>query len=116
MKVGVIVEGLNDEAVVKRACPSVEVVVTRGTRFTNRTKMDIDSLVARVEKVFIFTDPDVAGDRIAQVLEEAYGFDRLVLSTEKCKKYIGMGKWRVGVEYADIQHIREVLLGVGADL
>lgn len=109
MRLGFIVEGTNDERIVKAVKPGCEVVTTRGTRFNNAIKQRIEEMQSKVDKVYILTDPDNAGDLMAVKLKEFYGFERVSLDPDKCKKYIGRGKWKTGVEHADLNYLRDVL-------
>lgn len=108
MKLGFIVEGTNDEKLLREVNPSFEVVVTHGTRLNNAIKRHIERMSHVTDRVYILTDPDEAGGLIAARLEELYGYTRVHVDPEKCKKYLGRGKWKIGVEHANVEYLHEV--------
>lgn len=111
MQVGFIVEGFHDENrianVFGRRFPTV---VTQGTRFTRRTRMDIDKILSEVDELYILTDPDEAGDIIANTIQSEYPqLKRIHVDASKCvyvdRKY---RQW-TGVEYAQADYLKELL-------
>lgn len=111
MKTGFIVEGFCDENHIFNVLGHRYIaVVTNGTRFTNRTRMDINKALTLVDKLYILTDPDEAGDRIAEmILNEYPGLERIHLDASKCKYIDRRYRQFTGVEYADPAYLREVL-------
>lgn len=115
MKIGLIVEGHHDVNHIRGIFGfKYEFVVTNGTRFTNRTRMDIDKMVRFVDKVYILTDPDEAGNIIAGMISNEYpDLERIHLDAEKCKYLDRRHQQWCGVEYADPYHLKEVFSKVG---
>lgn len=115
MKFGLIVEGHHDANHIRNVFGyKYEYVVTNGTRFTNRTRMDIERMMRFVDKVYILTDPDEAGDLIAQNISEAYPtLERITLDPEYCKYLDRRYQQWCGVEYALPHHLKDVFKKVG---
>lgn len=110
--IGLIVEGTNDEKQIIMATKgrNISIAVTKGTRFTNRTKMDIDNLIRICDTVYILTDPDVSGDLIADVIKHHYpDLKRISFPPEKCEYINSRNRKYVGIEYATYQNIRDIL-------
>lgn len=122
-----IVEGKNDLAKTKRAihdlvfmsekdkrpeyiklCKEmVDFIVTDGTRFNDRIRLQIDLFLHLKYKVFILTDPDHQGNHLARTIRNNYPFlPRVELDRERCTYILESGKIRIGVEYADSKYLR----------
>ena len=65
---GFVVEGFNDESKVKEVMNDALCVVTKGTRMNGRVKMDVEKALVECDKLFLLTDPDEAGDKLAQMV------------------------------------------------
>ncbi len=115
MKYGFIVEGHHDVNRIRSVFGlKHQFVVTNGTRFTNRTKMDIDKLIRAVDKVYILTDPDEPGDLIAASIQNTYPqLERLHLEPQQCKFIDSRSRVSYGVEYAFPQHLKDVFEEAG---
>lgn len=109
--VGFIVEGYGDDMHLYRVLGKrYHTVVTNGTRFTNRTRMDIDAVMAIVDTLYILTDPDDAGDVIANmILKEYPNLERIHLDAEHCKYLDRKYRQFTGVEYARPEYLKKVL-------
>lgn len=122
-----IVEGKNDLAKTKRAihdlvfmsekdkrpeyvklCKEmVDFIVTDGTRFNYRIRLQIDLFLHLNYKVFILTDPDHQGNHLARTIRNVYPYlPRIELDSERCTHILESGKVRIGVEYADSKYLR----------
>lgn len=55
MKYGFVVEGFNDEKKLLAVMPTAHVVVTKGTRFNNRVKMDVSVAVETCDEVYLIS-------------------------------------------------------------
>jgi ribonuclease M5 len=108
MKVGYIVEGFNDEQKLKSINPEIRCAVTQGTRFTNRTRMDIQALINECDVVYILTDPDEAGDQLAQSIQQEFPLARIYLDPDKAVCY-RFNKKKIGVEHCDEEYLRSML-------
>ena len=115
MKIGLIVEGHHDANHIRGVFGfKYEFVVTNGTRFTNRTRMDIEKMMRFVDKVYILTDPDEAGNIIAQMISDKYPeLERINLDPEKCVYLDRRFQQWCGVEYALPHHLKEVFQKAG---
>ena len=115
MKIGFIVEGHHDANHIRNIFGlKYEFVVTNGTRFTNRTRMDIDKMIRFVDKVYILTDPDEAGDIIASKIQEVYPqLERIELTPTLCEYRNRKYELLIGVEFAYPQHLKEVFQSYG---
>ena len=115
MKVGLIVEGHHDANRIRAVFGfKHEFVVTNATRFTNRTSRDIDKMLRFIDKAYILTDPDEAGDIIAGMISNEYPqLERINIDPERCK-YINRNHTQYcGVEFVEPQHIKDVFTKVG---
>lgn len=108
MKVGFIVEGTHDEAKLLLNFPSAKFAITKGTRFSKRTKMDIQGLIDSVDQAFILTDPDESGDALAEMISAIFSLPRIHLEAERCMCYRNR-KLKIGVEHADDVYLKSVL-------
>lgn len=108
LQFGFIVEGFNDELTVMKAVPNAKFVVTNGTRYNNRVRMDIDALQESCDSIFILTDPDKEGDRIHNCIIKEYDFDRIHIDELKAK-CLRNNKWKTGVEHCDVDYLRDVI-------
>lgn len=107
----VIVEGWSDHDRVKGAVPEVETIVTNGTRMNNRLREQISKHILSGDYVFILTDPDTAGDQLADMIQNEYPFiPRIRVDPDKAKCYTGK-KNKYGIEYCSNQYLRELLGG-----
>lgn len=116
MKTVFIVEGHKDAYQVKGALGSetVECIVTHGTKVNNRIKNEIDNHIANGNPVYILSDPDIAGDHLADMIQSWYpDVPRIDASFDECKycKDIRRTKYKAGIEYASYKYLRK-LLGV----
>lgn len=113
MKYGFVVEGFNDEKRLREFFAKYNMftdahfVVTKGTRLDGRTKLDMANLLENVDKVYVLTDPDEAGDVLYGKLNEMYNLDKLQFKADKCRCY-RRGRMKVGVEHAYDDHLLEV--------
>lgn len=106
---GFVVEGVNDEKRLKELMPGASYVVTNGTRMNNRVKMDLNKALAECDEVFLLTDPDEAGELLAQMVLRQYPFlKRVLLERSKCLTYRN-DKLKVGVEHCDTDYLTTVL-------
>lgn len=106
---GFIVEGLHDKDIINRLVDRAWVVVTEGTRFNNRVFNDIEEMIESVDKVYVLTDPDEAGDKIASTIMEKYtGLERIELNPEQCKCWRN-NKLKIGFEHTSDEYAKEVL-------
>lgn len=105
---GFVVEGFNDEAKVKEVFPNAVCVVTKGTRLNGRVKMDLEKALEECDEVFLLTDPDEAGDTLAEMILRFYPFlKRIQLEREQCLCYRNH-RLKVGVEHCETDYLRHV--------
>lgn len=106
---GFVVEGLNDEKNLKQAMPSAYCVVTNGTRMNNRVKMDLRKALEECDVVYLLTDPDEAGDVLAQMVwRQCPSLERVSLDQSQCLSYRN-DRLKVGVEHCEVDYLRSVL-------
>lgn len=109
MKYGYIVEGFNDELKIMQTMPDAYVVVTQGTRMNNRVRMDIRKAIEQCDVVCILTDPDEAGDLLAEMIRREFPtLQRIRLDRDKCLGY-KPNRIKVGVEHCDDEYLKDVL-------
>lgn len=106
---GFVVEGLNDERKMKEVMPDAHCVVTNGTRMNNRVRMDLRQALEECDVVYLLTDPDDAGDTLAQMVwRECPSLERVLLDRSQCLSY-RYDKLKVGVEHAQEDYLKSVL-------
>lgn len=107
-KIGYVVEGFNDERAVLQVAPDARIAVTKGTRYNRRVKMDIQKVIDECDKVFVLSDPDEPGDKLADYIAQEFGLHRIHIDPEKAICYRN-GKKKIGVEHCDNNYLREIL-------
>lgn len=113
MKTILIVEGFKDAEQISKAFEGNEdilTVVTEGTKFNNRTKMELENCMKDEEcSVYILSDPDSAGDSIAQMIQSVYPeIPRLEADMKECSYFTGK-RFKMGVEYASYNYLRKLI-------
>jgi ribonuclease M5 len=107
--IGLIVEGANDEIRINEVTDEFHIVVLNGTRFSNREKDLIENAMEICTSVYILSDPDSAGDWIADKLMRHYPeLERINADPSKacCLKWKG---YRFGIEYMSNRDLLEIL-------
>lgn len=108
-KTGIILEGVNDAKLIRRVFPNTHIVLTKGTRLNNRVRMDIIYALNNCRNVFLLTDPDEAGNLLANmVLTDFPTLRRLVLDYEMCKCHTNRGL-KYGIEHAEPEYLLSAL-------
>ncbi|MFP3728086.1 hypothetical protein U8V72_23180 [Priestia filamentosa] len=106
---GFVVEGFHDETKVLKVVPHSHVVVTKGTRFDNRVRMDVEEALQKCSKVFLLTDPNEAGELLANtLLNEFPMLERVLLDKKECLSY-RKNRVKVGVEHCSNEYLHQVL-------
>ncbi|MDA1675454.1 MULTISPECIES: toprim domain-containing protein [Bacillus cereus group] len=106
---GFVVEGFHDELKLLSVYPTAYVVVTKGTRFDKRVVMDVNKAMLNCDKVFLLTDPDDAGDWLAERLSNEFpNLERMMLNPNECLSY-RKNKVKVGVEHCSNKYLLSVL-------
>lgn len=128
-KLTFIVEGESDAKVVKRAIhdlvylkevnknplhlrqcrDAVNIIITRGTHFGEREKLQIEIDILLGSRIFILTDPDKSGDELAQAIQQKFPIiPRIELNPLRCINTRSPKKNK-GVEYCDIRYLRNII-------
>lgn len=106
---GFIVEGFNDEDKLRLLLPKAHIVVTKGERLNNRVRIDINEALSTCDKVYLFTDPDEAGEKLAKmILKEYPELQQIHLDPDKCKCYRNH-RWKTGLEHCELSYLESVL-------
>jgi 5S rRNA maturation endonuclease (ribonuclease M5) len=58
-------------------------VVTKGTRMNGRVKLDVEKALVECDKLFLLTDPDEAGDKLAEMVLGHYPILRTCLLRQR---------------------------------
>lgn len=107
--IGLIIEGANDERKILEVSRDYYLVLTNGTKFSNREIYKIEEALGICSEVYILTDPDPSGDWIAQHIQESFPeIKRIEVDPDKAK----VKKWRgdkFGIEYMSHQSLRDIL-------
>jgi 5S rRNA maturation endonuclease (ribonuclease M5) len=113
MKIVLIVEGVKDAEQIHNAFdgnPSIRTLVTEGTKFNNRIIAELEDCIRDEEcKVYIFSDPDVAGLQISEMIQNVYpDIPRIEPDLKECSYFTGK-RFKAGVEYASFKYLRKII-------
>ncbi|MDD4079536.1 MAG: ribonuclease M5 [Eubacteriales bacterium] len=100
----IVVEGKNDAAVVRRAFPQADIMITHGWGLSH-SQIEALQTANRRRGVIVFTDPDHAGERIRRRLSDLLPGCRHAFVPRERAIYKG----KVGVEAASVQDIQAAL-------
>lgn len=113
MKPVFIVEGHKDAYQVDGALGTKAlVIVTEGTKVNNRIKNYINNFIEQGHPIYILSDPDEAGDHLANMINFWYpDIPRINADFEECKycKDLKTKKFKAGIEYASFRYLRRLL-------
>lgn len=109
-KYGFIVEGTRDTEMVQSLFLNTYCISTGGTRFNNRCRINTDKALETCEEVFILTDPDEAGDILAEMIRKKYPNLRRILldpayCTENKMSWNGKPYKKTGVENSSFGYL-----------
>jgi 5S rRNA maturation endonuclease (ribonuclease M5) len=112
MKAVVIVEGLKDKDQILNAFdgdPDVITLVTEGTKMNNRIRAEIEDYFRQGIKAYILSDPDEAGQHLAEMIQYWYPeIPRLEVDFKECAYFTGK-KFKAGIEYASYDYLKELI-------
>lgn len=106
--IGIVVEGPYDEKVVSQAAPEVDILVLNGNGFRHN-KEKIERFIRRCELVFILTDPDDAGELIAEKIKRAYPETYRIYVDPKLASRKIYKKIHYGIEYCTVEYLKELI-------
>lgn len=102
----IVVEGKNDEALIKQIFSGIEVIKTNGSAINEQTIKEI-SLASLTKEVILFLDPDGPGEKIRRtIMEKVPNCSHAYIKKSSC---ISKNHRKVGVEHADEKLIKEAL-------
>ncbi|MED2737770.1 toprim domain-containing protein [Bacillus toyonensis] len=105
---GFIVEGINDVKKLKMVLQkNTYFVVLNGINYKQEQINEIIFAINTCEKVFILTDPDEAGDKIAKAISTSFPtLERIVIDPDEAKVLKKRG-YKYGVEYCSNKYLLE---------
>jgi ribonuclease M5 len=108
-----IIEGWSDHDKLQNALgEGIFTIVTNGTKINNRIRETIETSIELGLTPYILSDPDIAGEHLAQMINKEYPYiSRILVNPEKAKYYKGKGKYKYGIEYCSHNYLRELLGG-----
>lgn len=111
MTIGLIVEGVNDRQRIEQVDTTVKCYILHGTPYGASTlRRIVERALAECDKVFVMTDPDEAGNRMAARIKELYpDLPRLEVDPMKCRVQRVRGNFKYGVEHCSLPYIAELL-------
>lgn len=118
MKPAFIVEGHSDARQIIGALADYNkpfrVIVTDGTKMNNANIFKIEDAIASGHQLYILSDPDEAGDQLANMILNYFpDTPRIHADFEQCKYCKGWKKtmkFKAGIEYASYKYLRELLV------
>lgn len=118
-KITLIVEGTNDEDRVKEALANapieVNFIVTNGTRFSRRVRLEVEGYLQSGSRVFILSDPDEGGNQMARPFIMNYRLRRIEVDPTQARKaekrgYSRLQTWKYGIEYCDPSYLHDLIM------
>jgi 5S rRNA maturation endonuclease (ribonuclease M5) len=116
MKPAFIVEGHSDARQIIGALGDCgmpfKVIVTDGTKMNNKNALNIDIAIMDGYTPFILSDPDEAGDHLADMVNRYFpNIDRINADFDQCKycKDLKTMRMKAGIEYASYKYLRKLL-------
>lgn len=116
MKPAFIVEGHSDARQIVGALHNCgipfKVIVTDGTKMNNRNILNIDLAIFEGYTPYILSDPDEAGDHLAEMIHNFFpDVERIHADYEQCKycKDLKKKKFKAGIEYSSYRYLRQLL-------
>ena len=106
--IGYIVEGFHDERAVLQVEPNAVIAVTNGSRYNRRVRLDIQRIIDQCDIVFILTDPDDTGDKLADYIQRTFHLPRIHIDPEQAICYRN-GKKKIGIEHCEPAYLQHVL-------
>lgn len=93
-----------------RQCRSkFNIIVTKGTRFGEHEKLQVEVDILLGNRVYILSDPDRGGDELARLVQEVFPVvPRIELNPKQCTNPRSPLK-RKGVEYCSVRYLRNVI-------
>lgn len=108
--IGFIVEGKSDVKKIQMAIKqNVHFVILNGINFRQQEREHISNALKLCDKVFVLTDPDEAGDQVAnRILHVFSEIQRIYIDPEEARVLKKRG-YKYGVEYCSNRYLQEVL-------
>jgi len=107
--IGLIIEGANDERKILEVSRDYHLVLTHGTKFSNREIFKIEEALSLCTSVYILTDPDQSGNWLANRIREYFpNIPRIKVDPDKAKIRRPRGD-KFGIEYMSHQSLKEIL-------
>jgi len=102
-----IVEGKNDIKKLKMVLhDNVHYIELNGINFSYEKRDEIEAAISTYEDVFIMTDPDEAGDKVAKRIQDVFPeLQRIEVNPHEAKVLKKRG-YRYGVEYCNNDYLR----------
>jgi ribonuclease M5 len=104
-----IIEGWSDDDKLRKVYPDIKTIVTNGTKFNRRVKNKINEHQAKGNTVYILSDPDYAGDQLAEMIWRGYPELRRIRVDPMMATCLRGTKLKYGVEFLGYSYIRELL-------
>lgn len=107
--IGLIVEGKSDVAKINMVLNNEALfVVLNGINFREEQINQIKKAIKTCEAVYIMTDPDEAGDRVANIISDFFpNLERIKIDPDKAKVLKKRG-YKYGVEYCSNRYLKAI--------
>lgn len=89
-----------------------KIIVTDGTKMNKKNIVNIDSSICDGYTPYILSDPDEAGDHLAEMVHNYFpDVERIDADYEECKycKDLKRKKFKAGIEYANYKYLKKLL-------
>jgi len=105
----IVVEGMHDLSLIKDVYPNADVLITNGSEISLATLNEL-KLINEKRGLILFMDPDMQGERIRRIINDAIGDTKHAYVRKK--DAISSNKKKVGVEHVPKIQIVEALNNV----
>lgn len=109
---GYIVEGKSDQLRVQSVHPHAHFVILNGISFRHKERRAIEEALILCDEVYVLTDPDEPGDKIALKIMETYPEIKRIHIDPKKARNVRESRYKYGVEYCSNQYLKETLPGI----
>jgi ribonuclease M5 len=109
---GYIVEGKSDQLRVQSVHPHAHFVILNGISFRHQERRAIEEALILCDDVYVLTDPDEPGDKIASKIMEVYPeIKRIHIDPTKARN-VREHRYKYGVEYCSNEYLKQTLPGI----
>lgn len=109
--IGMIVEGKRDKEKIEMVWGGdpIHFIVLNGVNFKKKQREEIRRAFNSCEHVYVLTDPDADGEKVAQKIQRAFSYVKHVSLDPMHSRAKTGGRFKFGVEYCSNRYLHAVL-------